>query len=234
MGLAAVVVVLAVVLLRLVVDLWPLAGHAMARAALDSDNVDLLNQAAVIEALLALPLFAALIAAAVLVIIWTYRAYRNLLAIPGSDLPLRPGWAIGGWFVPLANLVIPYRMMAAVVRSSLNSASGRALVVSWWLVWLTGEAADRIVARIDVRAYAATPDVLSGPQDYQAYIDYYGDALVRNIMPMVLTAAAGVLLSVIIVRVSRAQHRLLAAGSAASVPGAVLVQPDPGPASLPG
>ena len=43
----------------------------------------------------------------VLLIIWLYRAAKNNEALGRQNPRLGPGWAIGGWFIPLANFVIP-------------------------------------------------------------------------------------------------------------------------------
>ncbi len=64
------------------------------------------------------------------------------------------GWAVGGWFVPFANLAIPGRVVADVWRASA-ARSGQpgdtALVTAWWLTatgtWLLYVIG--LVARID-------------------------------------------------------------------------------------
>src|SRR5262245_14862724 len=48
-----------------------------------------------------------LVYTAVVFIVWLYRARRNLAIWGILGLGWGPGWAIGGWFIPLANLLIP-------------------------------------------------------------------------------------------------------------------------------
>lgn len=49
-----------------------------------------------------------LVGAAIAVPVWMHRAFRNLPALGERGMVWSPGWAAGGWFVPFANLVIPY------------------------------------------------------------------------------------------------------------------------------
>ncbi|MEU6312232.1 DUF4328 domain-containing protein [Streptomyces sp. NPDC047014] len=70
-------------------------------------------------------------------IVWFHRTRLNAEAFaPGADR-LSPGWAIGGWLVPFANLWLPYRIAVATWRSSTPvPADGRryslTLVNLWW------------------------------------------------------------------------------------------------------
>lgn len=73
---------------------------------------------------------------------WLYRARVNLDAL-GVPARWRPGWAIGGWFIPLANLIIPLRVVNEVDKATEHRAaaatgrrpSGRATFVFWAVLW---------------------------------------------------------------------------------------------------
>jgi hypothetical protein len=54
----------------------------------------------------------------VLLIIWLYRAAKNNEALGRQNPRLGPGWAIGGWFIPVANFVIPFIILDDVWRGS--------------------------------------------------------------------------------------------------------------------
>jgi hypothetical protein len=58
------------------------------------------------------------IAIFVLLIIWLYRAAKNNEALGRQNPRLGPGWAIGGWFIPLAWWVIPFIVLDDVWRGS--------------------------------------------------------------------------------------------------------------------
>lgn len=80
-------------------------------------------------------------------LVWFRRAYANLLGLGAEKLEHSPGWAIGFFFVPLANLVYPYRIAKEIWHGSQSSSDagepllggverGQSLVTSWWLSWL--------------------------------------------------------------------------------------------------
>lgn len=71
-----------------------------------------------------------LLAAFVLFIIWSFRVAKNGRAL-GYPASLSPGWAIGGWFIPIANLFLPYLS----IRGGAP-ADTQALVLRWWLAYV--------------------------------------------------------------------------------------------------
>jgi len=71
---------------------------------------------------------------------WVYRSMANVrgLGAVGVETPAR---AVGGFFIPIANVILPYISMSQIWRGSENAhslASGRtsALVGLWWVLWL--------------------------------------------------------------------------------------------------
>ena len=71
---------------------------------------------------------------------WIYRASANAHAI-GGELTITPGWAIGWYFVPLANLVKPFQAMKETwLASHYGSEWGRGdatdLLNWWWGLWI--------------------------------------------------------------------------------------------------
>jgi hypothetical protein len=76
----------------------------------------------------------------VLWIIWQFRHAKNAERLRGS-LGLGPGWAIGGWFIPFGNFVIPGVQLHQAAKASdpdlpsgAPSGNGRAPVIV--IVWL--------------------------------------------------------------------------------------------------
>ena len=87
--------------------------------------------------------------AAVAFLMWLYRAVANNHALGAYELRFTPGWAVGWWFVPLANLVCPLQIIAEAWRAADPSASRStaelrarlrtpAIVITWWLLYLIG------------------------------------------------------------------------------------------------
>ena len=63
--------------------------------------------------------------------LWSGRTYRNLPALEGANPAWSPGWAVAAWFIPTANLALPY----LVVRDTWPRRR-RALLRLWWATWL--------------------------------------------------------------------------------------------------
>ena len=77
-------------------------------------------------------------------LIWQHRAQRNLRALGATDLRFSPGWAVGWWLIPLANVVMPYLTMRELWKASDPQAGavewkmGKKtwLLPLWWGAWL--------------------------------------------------------------------------------------------------
>jgi hypothetical protein len=78
-------------------------------------------------------------------IVWLYLAYANVQRWGIRGLSWSKGWAIGAWFIPLANLVIPKGVVDAVYSASIAPAGqtevrsqSSPLIWSWWLTFVGG------------------------------------------------------------------------------------------------
>jgi hypothetical protein len=86
------------------------------------------------------------LATAILFIVWFHRAYRNLVRAGIADLRFSPGWAIGGWFIPIFSLVRQKQIANDIWKASASARTvgiGRwremplaSLVNWWWGVWI--------------------------------------------------------------------------------------------------
>ncbi len=85
---------------------------------------------------------------AIVFLIWMNKSYKNLQFFGATSLRRSTGWSVGGWFIPFANLVIPYQAMRDIwVGSDLGrtepygegwwqQGSAGALVKWWWGLWI--------------------------------------------------------------------------------------------------
>lgn len=65
-------------------------------------------------------------------LVWIYRVFVAIRNTGGST-SWSPGTAVGGWFIPLANAILPW----LTVRDALKSlGKPTALAGAWWLTWL--------------------------------------------------------------------------------------------------
>jgi hypothetical protein len=59
-----------------------------------------------------------ILAAGIVWLIWQHRSHANLRALGAGGLKYSPGWAVGWWFVPFANIVLPFLTMRELWKAS--------------------------------------------------------------------------------------------------------------------
>jgi hypothetical protein len=74
-----------------------------------------------------------MLGAAILFLVLLHGVYKNLHA-RGAPLRYSPGFAVGSWFIPFANIVLPYLAVRDAFRFATGKGAG--LVLGWWLVYM--------------------------------------------------------------------------------------------------
>jgi uncharacterized protein DUF4328 len=198
-------------------------------------------------------------AAAVCFLVWLYRAYANLAAFPGGRPRFPAGLAVGAWFIPVANCVLPGMIVAELCRRSVRvgdaraARRGAALAWLWWLGCLAavvalvcggGLAGSPAISQL--RSAAAHGDSVDLPEATALL----GDQVASRLPAAVLCLAAAVLALLVLHRVTMGQYGLvddlraaladepvpaLAAAPPASVdPSVTLAAPPQAPPGMPG
>ncbi len=136
----------------------------------------------------------------VLFIVWQFRAAKNNEALDRVGARFGPGWSIGAWFIPLANLVIPVMILQDLWRGATperprgdprwRSAKGSWLVGIWWAAWL-----------ISLLRYGASN---AGLHDSSSLDDIEASNTVA-LIGVVATAIAAVLAACVVWQLSRRQ-----------------------------
>jgi len=113
-----------------------------------------------------------LVVAGGLFIAWLYRARLNLEAAGVTGFRWARGWAIGGWLVPLAGLVIPYLVVSEVATGSdprrqwwqrADQPERRSvLVVGWWAAWVSSSVVAWLAVRFDSSTADTAQQMLAG------------------------------------------------------------------------
>lgn len=85
--------------------------------------------------------FAIYILATILSFRWIFFSARNARALGATGLKIRPGWAVGWYFIPFANLWKPYQAMNEIWQASKEpldweSQQPSSRVGLWWTLWL--------------------------------------------------------------------------------------------------
>lgn len=122
--------------IAVLVDLYGVAIVAEAEAGtLTLDDAYAFDALAASVALVQVGL---LLASAVTVLAWLSRVVENVPPLTGGTPRRSPRAAIGWWFVPFANFVVPYQVVADAVRR-LRTGEERAerLLLPWWATWVT-------------------------------------------------------------------------------------------------
>lgn len=99
-------------------------------------------------------LVVAAIGAIVVFLMWVHAASKNLRVLyPDAPFEYSPGWAVGWWFVPIANLWKPYNAMQEIwsysrPRSDTSSeVKTPAPLSTWWGFWVIAVILDRVAAK---------------------------------------------------------------------------------------
>ncbi|MEU1041773.1 DUF4328 domain-containing protein [Streptomyces sp. NPDC005907] len=105
----------------------------------DADHADSLYLAAGVAQV------AALLATAVVFLVWFRRARVNAEVFDPHGHRKGRGWAGWGWFVPVVNLWIPRRIMVDIwdASSPWPGRAGHGLVNCWWTFWIVALFAKR-------------------------------------------------------------------------------------------
>ncbi|GAA1397260.1 DUF4328 domain-containing protein [Catellatospora coxensis] len=206
-GLAAVAAVVVSTVLTVLGAVLALVPGAMAEQAQADRDTDLLQRAYLVELAITGMDVLGMLVAGVLVIIWLYRARVNIDAFPEVHPGLAAGWAIGGWFIPFANFVVPCRVMHQVAAASLPHRRVGALTGLWWAGYVVSLATSQISGRME-------PDT----NTFSAHVAYFGDMFTFGLVEAVGTVLAGFFLVTLILSISRAQSARIERGRAAHVP----------------
>lgn len=141
------------------------------------------------------------LATAVVFVVWFHRVRCNGQVFRPDGFTQSAGWAIGGWFIPFANLFFPYRTARQTWDASTQYApdgthrqvSGSP-VVAWWLAFVVSAVLDRVASRQYIAALSH--EALSDAAAFMAAAE--------------LSVAAAALLAVLFVRKLTAMQRVKA------------------------
>jgi len=136
--------------LTAVVDLARLAfvvsETAYLRAVLNGETISLSAARASDDRITAATGFALLllIATGTAWCIWQHRGHRNLRDLGRAHLKFTPAWAVGWWFIPIANLFKPFQSVRELWQASEPIGDGAhwsmsstwPVIGGWWVCWI--------------------------------------------------------------------------------------------------
>ena len=87
---------------------------------------------------------------------WIYRAAANVVAAGVAGFDFTPGWSVGWYFIPFANLVQPFIAMRQIWNASHAGTDdlnrGHPILTLWWFSWLTSNITANISVQMSFRA----------------------------------------------------------------------------------
>lgn len=75
--------------------------------------------------------------ATILFLVWIYRLTTAIRATQGTSA-YSPGMAVGAWFIPLANFVLPFLTVRDAWKRTMAGDARGWIVSLWWATWLAG------------------------------------------------------------------------------------------------
>ncbi|MDP9258382.1 MAG: DUF4328 domain-containing protein [Actinomycetota bacterium] len=116
-----------------------LLHHVARREFVANEQAKLADSHLVVVALAELWVFV-FIANVVVWLVWQHRAQANAQHLTTKKLTFSPGWAVGWWFVPFANLVQPFRAVCELWQASGGAGHSEEstwpALALWWIAWL--------------------------------------------------------------------------------------------------
>jgi len=96
------------------------------------------------------------ITAGVLSLMWIHRACFNA-RVRATSMQFTPGWAVGWYFIPIANLWKPYQAMKEIwettdAQANKSMTEGAWLLGWWWTFWIVSNILANAAFRMSLRA----------------------------------------------------------------------------------
>jgi len=90
-----------------------------------------------------------------------FLASRNAMAINADPKAITPGWAVGWYAVPIANLLMPFKAMKQTWNRLIpEDGTAPKWLLVWWISWVAMNLFDRVLGR------------LPAPDNLPVYITY--------------------------------------------------------------
>jgi hypothetical protein len=90
----------------------------------------------------------------VIILMWIWRANANARALGAQRMSYTPGWSVGWYFVPIANLGMPYVALKEIWKASAKPSDPEGSggpgfwFPLWWTLWLVTNIAANVGVRL--------------------------------------------------------------------------------------
>ena len=115
----------------------------------------------------------ALLVTGIVWVVWQHRSQANLHAARLRQLDYTPGWVVGWWLIPFANLVKPFQTVRELWKASSGADSWWLgptwpLIGWWWAAWIVALVLGRVATAV-FNGAATVDTLISGSWFYLAY-----------------------------------------------------------------
>lgn len=142
-------------------------------------------------------LLVAVVVTGIVFVLWFYRLVKNL-AVAGRWRGGSIGMAAGGWFIPVANFVIPVQYVNQAWKASDDGTGrGSGPIAVWWTFWVAAGALRFVASGIDPRR----DDI--NLLNFFAKLDDYKNARTVSAVAFGLLVLAAILAIVVVEQLTR-------------------------------
>ncbi len=108
---------------------------------------------------------------------WLYVSAKKNYLSEVKNLKIKPGWAVGWYFIPFANLIMPYRSMRETFKASFKRDDWENITIPydipiWWITWLITNVLFNVSSRIQLSYFN---DQSYEDLNFLSYIDVTND-----------------------------------------------------------
>ena len=140
--------------------------------------------------------------------IFSYRATRNLHIWNMPDMHTSPGWAVGWYFVPIANLWKPHgtmdQMWTATQALTKEFDDIAPTLGLWWICWVATNILGNISWRMGIRAGMFEP--------YASDVSMYKTTLMIDIISSITGIIAALVILRVLAKIALKQDAFLRSG----------------------
>jgi hypothetical protein len=109
----------------------------------------------------------------ILWLVWQHRSQANLHAARLREIEYTPGWSVGWWLIPFANLGKPFQTVRELWKASSGDDSWRqnktwSLIGWWWAAWIAALVLGRVATAV-FNGAASLDTLISSSRLYLAY-----------------------------------------------------------------
>jgi hypothetical protein len=155
--------------------------------------------------------FGSAILAVVLFLMWVYRTNKNAWSLGARRMQYSPGWSVGWFFVPIANLVVPYNVVRELWETTSLPAADRwsdpprcRFIVAWWAVWVANALIQYSALRV-VLGHAKLAQ-FTDPWLNTRWLDHLSEFFWGRLVSDLAGIGIGILTAVLIIRLTNLQQ----------------------------